>query len=152
MATILSRFMQFSFFLLLVTGNVHAMSSPTSSEQESSVDLTASADVAEQWVKWIDAGKYDESWEQASVRLKRLLPKAEWNMYLNTIRKPLGQAQNRVLMQQTPAENPKGLAPGKYMVILFNTNFSKKGPMQELLTLAFEGDSWRVLSYHIGNQ
>jgi hypothetical protein len=110
--------------------------------------LTASAAVAKQWLALVDEGRYGDSWSTASLRMQLVMPKSEWEKFLNTSRKPLGQVTSRTLVEQRPSKNPKGLAAGDYMVILYKTVFSNRPKGEELLTLSLGADgNWRILTY-----
>lgn len=129
-----------------------AASAPASAaSKQDEQELKESAKAAAQWLGLVDQGKYDESWSTASPRLQLIFfPKDTWSQYLNSVRRSLGRAQSRVMVQQNPVENPQGLAPGRYMVIAYTTTFPGQGDKQELLILGREDNQWRVLSYFIG--
>ena len=130
------------------TSNPPATQTPT--DLANAELLKASATAAAQWLAMVDAGQYDMSWNYLSLRLQLIFPKDSWVTYLKSMRAPLGNTQSRAVALQSPAENPKGLAPGLYMLILYNTTFSRQGTEQELVTLVLENNVWRVLSYNIG--
>jgi hypothetical protein len=117
---------------------------------QSTKQLKESATAAEQWLALVDDGKYNMSWNSASPRLQLVFPRDSWTTYLRSARVHLGKLQTRTIAQQSPAENPEGLAPGHYMVILYNTTFPGQKATQELVTLGLENNTWRVLSYNIG--
>jgi len=111
-------------------------------------DLTTSAVASEAWLHQVDEGKYGESWDAGSQIFKATISKDEWNKYLNASRQPLGSVTSRVVVDQRTAENPKGLLPGHYMVMVYKTSFSNKPNTFEIVTLRQEEDGqWRVLTY-----
>lgn len=101
------------------------------------------------WLGLVDNGRYDESWDQGSSMLRRTVTKKEWKQILDATRKDLGTVVKRTLVQELPAQNPKNMPKGEYMVVLYQTSFTKKSSAKELLTLSFEQGEWRVITYMI---
>jgi len=102
---------------------------------------------ASKWLELVDKGMYDASWDHASIIMQNTISKKEWDKVLNATRKPMGTVTSRHLLDQRPATNPHGLPAGDYMVIFYQTNFSRKPDSKELLTLYLEGNEWKVLTY-----
>lgn len=159
MARVISRAVQWMFLSLFAASALTAAPSatlasptapPTTAVPDTEQLKASSAAAATQWLALVDQGKYDASWNNISLRLQLIFPKDSWVAYLSSVRNSLGKVQSRVIALQSPVENPKGLAPGLYMVILYNTTFSRQETKQELLTLVLEDNNWRVLSYNIG--
>lgn len=111
--------------------------------------MQASAISTQAWLDLVDKNQYGESWEQASIIMKRTVSKKEWDRILDAVRKPLGNVIKRQLAQQLPAQNPKHMPKGDYMVILYQTSFSNKPNAKELITLSYERGQWRVITYMI---
>lgn len=113
----------------------------------------ASARVAANWIKLIDQGLYDASWTLASPLMQLTIPKMQWEQLLKAVRTPLGEIKSRKIVLQSPAENPKNLPRGEYMIILYESVFEKEGQLQnvqELITLNLGSDEqWHVLTYLI---
>lgn len=114
-------------------------------------DLTASALAAQNWLKLVDDGQYDESWSQGSSIFQLTIQQDEWKQILDAMRKPLGSVISRKVVDQRTATNPKGLPAGDYMVMVYDTSFSGKSSAHELVTLVKGDDGqWRVLTYQVG--
>lgn len=106
------------------------------------------ANVAAQWLKLIDDGKYADSWDYASQTFQFTIKKNEWIVAEEKLRQPMGRLLNRQLMQQLPAKDPKGLPAGDYMVLAYKSSFSNRPDVRELVTMVKESDGkWRVLTY-----
>lgn len=111
-------------------------------------DMEASAAAADKWLKLLDRGAYNESWEAASLTFKLKVPQASWLQILDVSRKGLGAATARTIAEQRPAIDPQGLPKGKYMVIFYNTTFPGKPNTNELVTLMqLDDGTWKVLTY-----
>lgn len=113
-------------------------------------NLKASADAAQAWLALIDAGKYNDAWEQGSLTLKLRIPEKSWNTILEASRKPFGNPSNRQVADQRTATNPPGLPAGNYMVMIYKTDFASKKGVTEFVTLVQESDGkWRGLTYQV---
>lgn len=126
------------FFFLLLSGGVFAAEDPNA----------ASAEIAKDWLKLVDDGKYAESWNSASLRTKMTIQKGEWEQIMEATRKPLGRTLSRAISVQQIVENPKGLPVGQYMMIVYKTVFANKSEGTELVTLVLGDDNrWHVMTY-----
>lgn len=112
-------------------------------------EKSASAMAAQAWLDQVDQNRYDQSWDHSSSMMRRTISKGEWEKVLNTTRHPLGGVTKRTMVQQLPAQNPKNMPRGDYMVILYQTSFAGKPQARELVTMSFENGEWRVLTYMI---
>jgi hypothetical protein len=112
--------------------------------------IRSSQAVTEQFLKLLDEGKYDQSWDQGSHIFQNTITKKEWNMAMKKKRIPLGSPETRTLVDIRTATSPKNLPVGEYMVFFYNTVFSKKPGAHELVTLVLEkDDKWHVLTYEV---
>ena len=127
-------------FFLAITTHIYAQTD----------EITSSRNASEQWLILIDKGKYAESWRQGSIVFQRTIPVDRWIGLVKSTRRPLGNVISRKVLDQRTAKDPKGLLPGDYMVLFYDTSFSKKGVAHELVTLVLEKDGqWRVLTYQV---
>jgi hypothetical protein len=111
-------------------------------------DLTDSNTAALQWLKIVDSGEYGDSWQATSLRTKLTMQRGEWEELMKAIRKPLGNALSRKIAEQSPAKNPKNLAKGDYMMIVYTSTFANKSNATELVTLVKGDDGkWYILTY-----
>jgi hypothetical protein len=111
-------------------------------------DLRDSAAEAQKWLKLIDQGKYGESWDTGSNIFRFTIKRDEWIKSLEKIHQPYGQLISRQLVQQSPAENPKGLPAGDYMVLVYKSSYSNHPSVNELVTMVLSTDGkWKVLTY-----
>lgn len=109
----------------------------------------ASEAAAQAWLKLVDEEHYVDSWNAASQILQFTMPRDEWVRVLNSVRRPKGLVSTRTLLNQIPAKDPRNMAPGNYMIILYQTSFSARNA-KELLTL-YQGQdgNWRVVTYMV---
>lgn len=112
--------------------------------------LQAPESAAEKWVQLLDNGNYAGSWDAGSKTFQTTIPKNRWEILMEQIRKPLGEVTERKVLDHRIAQDPAGLPAGEYRVIIYQTQFSKKGSARELLTLTLGEDGvWRILTYQV---
>jgi hypothetical protein len=151
----LSLSMMFAFYMLtmlpisLFADTANPSKAPKDASASDNPQLQASAMATQSWLKFVDQGKYGESWDEASALMKLTIKKDEWMTLLNQIRKPAGSLVNRQMLDQRVAKNPHGLPKGDYMVMFYKTDFSGKSGAYELVTLFLEDGEWRVLTYQL---
>lgn len=113
--------------------------------------IIESAAVAKKYVEDLDKGLYSQSWVEGDKLFQSTIDEKDWTLALEGSRKLLGKVQSRNLKDQRIAWNPKGLPPGAYMVVIYNTAFEKSPAATELVTLRLGSDNkWRVLTYQVG--
>jgi hypothetical protein len=110
----------------------------------------AAVAVAESWLKLVDAGKYDKSWDEAAQLFKKAITKINWRQALGAARKPLGKNISRKVKTQSYRTSLPGAPDGKYVVIQFESSFENKKSAIETVTPMMDKDGkWRVSGYYI---
>lgn len=110
----------------------------------------AAISTAKDWLKLVDDGKYDESWENASDFLKKAVTKEKLSESLKAAREPFGKVIKRSVKSSQYATSLPGAPDGEYVVIQFNTQFENKKEAIETITPMKEKDgSWKVSGYYI---
>lgn len=105
---------------------------------------------AEQWLKMVDAGQYDQSWEIASQLVKDAVSKEQWSKSIAGARGSFGPVVSRALKSKQYANSLPGVPDGEYVVILYQTSFKNKKLAIETITPKRTADgSWRVAGYYI---
>jgi hypothetical protein len=110
----------------------------------------AAQTVAEAWLKLIDEGKDETSWDQAATLFKGAVTKEQWKQALAGARGPLGKLVSRKVKSRQYMEQVPGGPDGKYVVIQYDTVFEKKASAVETVTPMMDKDgTWRVSGYVI---
>ena len=110
----------------------------------------AAQPAAESWLKLVDEGKHDESWDKAAKLFKGAVTKEQWAMALTGVRGPLGKLVSRKIKSREYMEKVPGGPDGKYVVIQYDTVFEKKASAVETVTPMVDPDGvWRVSGYYI---
>jgi len=105
---------------------------------------------AKSWLALTDAGKYAESWSAASPTFQSQVTKDQWAAAVLSARGPLGKLQKRTLTSGQRASSLPGAPPGDYSVLVYTTDFEKKGTATETAILTRDADGkWRVSGYFI---
>jgi hypothetical protein len=111
-------------------------------------DLAQAA--AESWLKLVDQGDYDASWEQAARMFKASVTKAQWAQACAAARGPLGKLLSRKVKSRTFADSLPGAPPGKYVVIQFEATYAARASAVETVTPMLDPDgAWRVSGYFV---
>jgi hypothetical protein len=110
----------------------------------------AAQTVAESWLKLVDDGKAEASWDQAAKLFQGAVTKEQWTQALGGARGPLGKLVSRKVKSRTYTEKVPGGPDGKYVVIQYDTVFEKKASAVETVTPMADPDGvWRVSGYYI---
>jgi len=130
-------------FLSIILITVPALAS--NSEEEK-----AAISAAHNWLAVVDAGKYSESWNDASQYFKGAIMKEQWEQSLRAVRTPFGNLLSRVLQSKTFKTSLPGAPDGQYVVIQFQSSFENKKSAIETVTPMLDKDgNWRVSGYYI---
>ena len=103
-----------------------------------------------EWLKLVDNGRYEASWDSASVLFKRAVGKEQWKRQLSAVRGSMGKVIGRKLRSKHYATSLPGAPDGEYVVIQYDTSFEMKRSAVETVTpMLDEEGTWRVSGYYI---
>jgi hypothetical protein len=129
-----------AFLAALLAGQAWAADKPEDAAQAA----------AESWLKLVDEGSYDASWDQAAKLFKGAMTKEQWKQAAAGVRGPLGKLVTRKVKSRDYTEKLPGAPDGKYVVILIDSVFEKKVFAVETITPMLDPDgAWRVSGYFI---
>ena len=113
-------------------------------------DEAAAEAAAGKWLALGDAGKYPESWREASAFFRGAITEDAFAKALTGIRTPLGPAKQRTRTSIIQARTLPGAPDGSYVVLIYDTTFANKANAVETVTFMQEKDgSWRAAGYFI---
>lgn len=105
----------------------------------------AAADAARSWLRLIDEGQYDESWQEAAAFFRNAVPQEQWQDSMKTFREPLGEKRSRQVKSSTYRTSMPGAPDGEYVIIQFKSAFENKEKAIETVTPMLDSDKkWRV--------
>jgi Protein of unknown function (DUF4019) len=106
--------------------------------------------VADSWLKLLDKGQYEASWEQAAKPLQAAIGKDEWTKGCGGARQPLGKLVSRKLKSRRYTKQIPGVPDGQYVVIQYDSVFEQKASAVETVTPMVDSDgAWHVSGYFV---
>ncbi len=105
---------------------------------------------ATDWLKLVDSGNYDRSWERAASLMRGTVAKEQWQQILQANRAPLGALISRKLTSAEYREDLPGAPAGQYVVLQYASSFEHKNSAIEIATPTLDTDGkWRVSVYYV---
>ena len=105
---------------------------------------------AEAWLALLDAGKYGESWDQASALFRDKLPRPRWEQMAASVRQKYGAVESRTLKLAEYTTELPNAPEGEYVVLQFDAKYANKADAVETVTPMLESDGqWRVSGFFI---
>ena len=113
-----------------------ATSSPAQATQEPAAattpDMTTSAAQALSWLKGVDNGHYEESWDQLGGQAQNVIKKNEWKQVLDAVRKPWELWCTAISLIKAPQKILKGLNQGITWSCFIKPNLKTSLPLTSL--------------------
>jgi len=134
-----------AIFALIVAGLVISPAKVRAADPDSAPAVRAMSS----WLQAIDAGRYGDTWDEASSGFKGAVTREKWIDAMKGVRKPFGGLTKRVLKSANFHTSLPGAPDGKYFVIQFDTSFSNKAQAVETVTAVKEGNAWKAAGYFI---
>lgn len=115
-------------------------------ESKGKAALTAAQD----WLKLIDAGKYEESWKTTAAFFRLKVPLEKWLTSMETSRRPFGATVKREQKSSWFRTKIPSAPDGEYVVFQFETSFANGKTYAETVTPMLDKDGkWRVSGYFV---
>jgi len=112
------------------------------------IDAGTKAIVA--WLAIVDAGKYEQSWEEASAFFKEKVTKDKWTEDMKETRAPLGKNQSRRLDFADYTTEVEDGPAGECVFILYRSKFEKLADAVETVVVVLEKNGrWRLAGFVI---
>jgi hypothetical protein len=138
-----SKFVPGFLLLTLLLGICSAVQAQQKAEQ-------LAQQSSDTWLALVDAGKYADSWQEASQIFKAAVTKEQWQSALRGSRDPLGKLLSRKVKSATYTKTLPGAPDGEYVVIQYESSFEHKQSAVETITPTLDKDGkWRVSGYFI---
>jgi Protein of unknown function (DUF4019) len=110
----------------------------------------AAVRAAKKWLAVVDAGRYGESWDQASSAFREAITKEKWVEAVTSVRTQVGKFESRMLAVTQPMNDPPNAPPGHYIIIEYTSNFANKNAATETVVMALDHDKrWRTSGYFV---
>jgi hypothetical protein len=135
------------FVLCLSALSLAGLARPLAADPDHEVAATRAALT---WLELVDAGRHDQSWEEAAPGFKEAVSRLKWDRALRAVRTPLGRCRARKLRSRKLVDALPGAPRGPYVVIEFDTAFERQPEAVETITPGRGEDGrWRVAGYFI---
>ena len=124
---------------------------PAAADEESdrAAAVTAAKEQATQWLNALDAGRHVESWNDAAAVMKAGRNQQDWIREVANPRESFGKSVMRELQQAEFSTRVRGAPSGKYVTVIYLTQFVNAPPVYETILLTLEDDRWRIGGYSI---
>ncbi len=103
---------------------------------------------ARRWLGLIDAGLFDESYEEAGETLREQYSPGLWELGM-AMRRTKGELEDRSLASLTRTGEFGGREGSEFVVIIFDTLFEYNNRQIERVVLEKVGARWQVIDYEI---
>jgi hypothetical protein len=107
------------------------------------------ANAATNWLALIDAGRYEQSWQQAGKLFRERVRQTQWASEAKSAREPLGAVQSRTVLAVRFASSLPGVPDSRYAIVQFHSVFAHKANAVETITLMMEDGTWKTVGYFI---
>ncbi len=132
--------------ILLAVSVLAAQQTPSSGHVEAK---KAALQAANAWLKLVDGGKYDASWQGTAKTFQASISQEKWSQISQVVRSPLGAVDSRQLQDSTYTTSVPGGPDGQYVILNFDTSFVHKKSAVETVAMALQDGQWRVSGYFI---
>lgn len=108
-------------------------------------------EVAVNWVKFIDDGRYDVAYSEMAPIVKESVSLQDWMLGLAEVRKPLGKVVERTLKSAFFTTELPGAPSGEYVVVQFRTKFEGREDrvLETITPMLVEGVGWKVSGFYL---
>jgi hypothetical protein len=104
---------------------------------------------ADAWLKLVDAGNYQESWNQFAGIVKPRVSEEKWAEEAAALRKTLGPMTSRNFASAKYSTSLPGAPDGQYVVILYHSSFAnKQSAIEQVVPMLDTDGQWRISGYH----
>lgn len=102
------------------------------------------------WLALIDAGEYQESWNEAALVFQQAVTGDQWVQQGAAVKQQVGDLVSREEAGMETATDPPGAPPGEYITITYSSEFTQAGAANEVVILTKEEErGWRVIGYFV---
>jgi len=114
------------------------------------LDTAPAMAAAQSWLATVDAGRYGESWEEASKAFRDALTKPQWESMVEPVRSQTGNLVARKVRSARYTRELPNAPAGEYVVIQYDTRFERIAHAVETVTPMKDPDgSWKVSGYFV---
>lgn len=114
-----------------------------------SASIDAAASAATDWLALVDEREYTKSYSAASFVMRAEVSQDDWLSHVRSLRKHLGQLNERTLNSSEFHQSLPDAPPGKYVLFTFDSLFENNKYFAEIVAVVKDSDGvWRVVGYY----
>jgi hypothetical protein len=103
---------------------------------------------AAEWLQLVDQGKAAESWQALASASRQQTGQLKWRLGFAMAGRKFGSLNARKLRSAQTSDKSPGGRPGEFVLLEYDSNSTKIGPVVEKLTVMHDSDGqWRVAGY-----
>lgn len=140
---------QFRIHAVLLLACLFIIFFPLLSEKPDKEKAERATAEAGAFLTMVDAGRFAESWLEASTLLKERVKQEEWIDTLARSQAATGALVERSLESSSYSTTAEGSPEGEYILLVYDARFQRAASVSEYVTMAREGERWRVAGYFI---
>ena len=115
---------------------------------DDSAKVAAAEPIVSAWARLLDAGRYEDCWDSLSTSAKATMPKDQWFIYMNGVRKSMGALKSRKLTKSVYVPSLKNLPAQDGVIFTYESDFENKAGVRETFGVIHDkDDQWRVGHY-----
>jgi hypothetical protein len=123
---------------------------PLHGQQSDSTAIRLATESSTAWLRLVDEGKYDASWDSAAAPFQQAVTKAAWSQALTQARGPFEPFGTRTVIGTRYLETLPNAPPGPYVVIQYRAQVSGSREVIETVVPARTGQGrWLVSGYFV---
>jgi DNA-binding CsgD family transcriptional regulator len=119
--------------------------SPSQTVAPLAVDESDAVRSAREWLVLGDQGRWKDGWLATAASFRKLNTAETWAEVAKQVRGPLGAVVSRTVLSQESVPAP----PAGIKVVKFRTSFANRADVIETVSLAREGESWKVVGIYV---
>jgi len=114
------------------------------------LDTAPAMTASESWLHTVDAGRYAQSWDDASKAFREAVTKEKWESLVKPVRAQTGNLIARKVRSARYTRELPNAPAGEYVVIQYDTRFERVPHAVETVTPMKDPDgTWRVSGYFV---
>lgn len=137
--------------LALTACRVNKGSSADAVEAGTREQQARAAMAADRFLKQLDSGDIDGTWEQASPHLHQITNRADWANAVRTMRKAMGAVRGRKVKGFGFTHAIDGIPPGDYVAVVLDTEFAA-AKVEEKVVLHQDQGRWKPVGYFLSKR
>ena len=140
---------QFRIHAVLIVACLFMIVFPILNERPDTEKAEKARAAAAEFLQFVDADKYAESWQSAADVMKEKVTEKEWVEKLAKARALSGALIKRTEEDASYSTSAKDSPEGEYIALTFASKYQRAASVTEYVTVMLESGHWKVAGYFI---